>query len=124
MSTLHRLRRQGAGLLGRLTLLWFALSLTAAIAAPIVHPPVLERVCSSAGTARVVAQTGDGAPATGTAHLDCPLCLPTGAPPPVALDARPALPRPSSRALPAVAASPIVAATDAAPPPARGPPLG
>ena len=121
MSTLHRLRQQGAGLLGRLVLLWFALTVGAAIAAPIVSPPTLELVCSSTGAAKIVVRTDAGVPTSGAAHLDCPLCLPTGAPPPVVPAIRPALPQAPSHAPRAVLAVRRVAATTP-PLPARGPP--
>ena len=121
MSTLQRFRRHGAGLLGRLALLWFALSLGAAIAAPIVRPVALELVCSSSGAMKLVVTGDESLPTAGAAHLDCPLCMPAGAPPPVVPDALPALPQAPRHVAPlARTAHRRVAA--APPLPARGPP--
>jgi hypothetical protein len=70
------------GLVGRWVLLWFVLSLGVATASPIVHPQAVELVCSSAGSIKVVVHTEDGAQEMGASHIDCPLCVLTGAPPP------------------------------------------
>lgn len=106
--------------LGRLVLLWFALSLGAAIASPIVNPQALELVCSSAGAVKAVVQTEDGAKELGATHMDCPLCLLTGAPPPTRVATLPH-PLPLGHAVRPIPAARIAAAT-AAPLPARGPP--
>jgi hypothetical protein len=106
--------------LGRLVLLWFALSLGVAVASPIVNPQAVELVCSSAGAVKVVVQTDDGAQELGTSHMDCPLCMLTGAPPPTAAVALPS-PLPLAHAVQPIPAARIAAAT-AAPLPARGPP--
>ncbi|GAA4357333.1 hypothetical protein GCM10023165_51140 [Variovorax defluvii] len=106
--------------LGRLVLLWFVLSLGAAIASPVVNPQALELVCSSAGAIKVVVQTDDGVQEIGASHLDCPLCLLTGAPPPAVRQALPH-PLPLGHAVQPIPAARIAAAT-AAPLPARGPP--
>lgn len=106
--------------LGRFVLLWFALSLGAAIASPIVHPQAMELVCSSVGTIKVMVQGEEGAQDLGATHLDCPLCLLTGAPPPARLTALPH-PLPLAHAVQPIPAARIAAAT-AAPLPARGPP--
>jgi hypothetical protein len=106
--------------LGRLVLLWFALSLGAAIASPVVHPQALDLVCSSAGAIKVVVQTEDGVQDLGATHLDCPMCLLTGAPPPAPPQALPH-PLPLAHAVQPIPAARIAAAT-AAPLPARGPP--
>lgn len=121
MPLLHRLRQLAPALLGRLVLAWFALSLGAAIASPLVSPQAMELVCSSAGVMKVVVKTDDGAQALGAAHLDCPMCMPLVAPPPVAAGAAVPQPSPLSHALRPIAAAHIAAAT-AAPLPARGPP--
>ncbi|MDP9931512.1 hypothetical protein J2X90_002930 [Variovorax paradoxus] len=109
------------GLVGRWALLWFMLSLGVAVASPIVHPQAVELVCSSAGSIKAVVQTDDGVQEMGASHMDCPLCLLTGAPPPspaaVAFD----LPLPLGRVLQSIPAARLAAAT-AAPLPARGPP--
>lgn len=121
MTPLQRLRRHGAGLLGRGVLLWFALTLGAAMAAPMVNAPALELVCSSAGALKLVVPTDGGVPSSGASHLSCPLCTPTGAPPPVAPGVVAAAPQVPSLPLPSVPAQCMAAA--AAPPlPARGPP--
>jgi hypothetical protein len=106
--------------LGRLVLLWFALSLGVAIASPIVHPQAMELVCTSVGAIKVIMQTDDGAQELGAVHMDCPMCTPTGAPPPVAVQVLP-MPQPLGHALQSIPAAHIAAAT-AAPLPARGPP--
>ncbi|VTU20396.1 hypothetical protein H4CHR_00576 [Variovorax sp. PBS-H4] len=107
--------------LGRLVLLWFALSLGAAIASPIVHPQAMELVCSSVGTIKVVVQGEEGAQDLGATHLDCPMCLLSGAPPPPAPMAALPHPLPLAHAVQPIPAARIAAAT-AAPLPARGPP--
>ncbi|SIQ66817.1 DUF2946 family protein [Pseudacidovorax sp. RU35E] len=116
--TLHRLAR---GLLGRAVLLWLALSMGAAIASPLVHPQAMELVCSAMGAVKVVVKTDDGVQEMGATHMDCPLCVSMGAPPP----ATPVLRLPQAQPL-GVALQPIeaarLAAATAAPLPARGPP--
>jgi len=72
--TLHRL--------GSLVLVWFALTLGAAIAAPLVAPGSFQLVCSAGGSVRLAV---DGDRAATTPTLDCPLCLAAGAPPPAAV---------------------------------------
>ena len=107
--------------LGRLVLLWFVLSLGTAVASPLVHPQAMELVCSSAGAVKVIVQTDDGAQELGASQMDCPLCVPAGAPPPVAaMAALPCL-QPLGHAVQSIPAARIAAAT-AAPLPARGPP--
>jgi hypothetical protein len=107
--------------LGRLVLLWFVLSLGAAIASPVVNPQAMEVVCSSAGAVKVVVKTDDGAQELGASHLDCPLCVLTGAPPPALPVVQLPQPQPLGHALQSIPAARIAAAT-AAPLPARGPP--
>lgn len=66
-------------LLARLTLAWFVLALGVAVAAPLLHPPNLQRVCSVDGSVRWVAGQDTDARTTQAAHvLDCVLCLPGG----------------------------------------------
>ncbi|MBT2321611.1 hypothetical protein J7E62_04465 [Variovorax paradoxus] len=108
------------GHIGRMVLLWFVLSLGAAVASPVVNPQALELVCSSAGAVKVVVQTDDGAQELGMSHMDCPLCMLTGAPPPTPVVALPS-PLPLGHAVQPIPAARIAAAT-AAPLPARGPP--
>lgn len=77
MQTLRHAHR-----LARYVLVWFVLSLGVAIASPIVQPQAMELVCSAAGAVKLVKTGDDGQPSA--AHLlDCPLCLPASAPPPV-----------------------------------------
>ena len=109
------------GLVGRWVLLWFALSIGAAVASPIVHPQAVELVCSSAGSIKAVVHTEDGVQEMGASHMDCPLCVLTGAPPPSPAAAAFDSPMPWVRALPPVPASRVVSSTPA-PLPARGPP--
>ena len=109
------------GLVGRCALLWFMLSLGVAVASPIVHPQAMELVCSSAGSIKAVVQTDDGVQEVGASHMDCPLCLLTGAPPPSSAAAAFDLPLPLGRVLQSIPAARLAAAT-AAPLPARGPP--
>ena len=70
---MYYLRR--AKSLARFVLLWFVLSLGAAIASPWVNPQPLQLVCSVAGVAKLVAASDDGAPAALAHALDCPLCI-------------------------------------------------
>lgn len=107
--------------LGRLVLLWFVLSLGVAIASPVVNPQAMELVCSSAGAVKVVVKTDDGAQELGGSHLDCPLCVLTGAPPPAPAVVPLPQPQPLGLAVQSIPAARIAAAT-AAPLPARGPP--
>ncbi|MEF7612538.1 DUF2946 family protein [Aquincola sp. MAHUQ-54] len=106
----------------RLVVAWFMLSLGVAVASPIVHPQSMELVCSAAGSVKLIVQNGDGtATELGSVGMDCPLCLPVGAPPP-SLAATLVLPAlPLAYALQSVPSARIAAAT-AAPLPARGPP--
>ncbi|MES2533060.1 MAG: DUF2946 family protein [Pseudomonadota bacterium] len=113
----HRL-----GLIGRCVLLWFVMSLGAAVASPMVHPQAMELVCSAAGAVKVIVQTDDGAQELGASHMDCPLCVLTGAPPPAAPLADIPSPLPLGRAVQPIEAARIAAAT-AGPLPARGPPV-
>ncbi len=111
-----------AHLLGRLVLLWFVLSIGAAVASPLVNPQALELVCSSVGEVKVIVQTDDGGEELGAAHMDCPLCIPSGDAPPPAMVALPPAVLALGRAVQPIPAARIAAATGA-PLPARGPPL-
>lgn len=105
----------------RFVLAWFVLSLGVAMASPVVHPQEMELVCSAAGAIKVIVQTDDGARELGASHLDCPMCVLTGAPPPVAqADYVPGI-LPLGHAVRSIPAARLAAAT-AAPLPARGPP--
>jgi len=103
-------------------LLWFALSMVAAIASPVVHPQAMELVCSDAAAVKVIVYTQDGAQEMGAGQMDCPLCAMVGAPPPAPqAGVLPAfqVPRHAPRHL-RVGRVALVAA---APLPARGPPV-
>ncbi len=121
MPHLHRFRLMVLGFLGRAVLAWFALSLGVAVASPMVNPQAMELVCSSTGVVKVIVKTDDGAQEMGSTHLDCPMCMPLIAPPPLASAGAVPPPSPLSHALRPIVAARIAAAT-AAPLPARGPP--
>lgn len=100
---------------------WFVLSIGVAIASPVVQPMSMELVCSPAGAVKLMVHTDDGAQEMGAGHLDCALCLPGGAPPPLTVAIDLPTPLPLGHAVQPIEAARIAAAT-AAPPPARGPP--
>ncbi|MDI1245411.1 MAG: DUF2946 family protein [Rhodoferax sp.] len=121
MTTLHSLR--STPWLARMALLWFALTLGAAVASPMVNPQTELVICTGAGMLKVVL-ADDGtvttsASAAGDA-LFCPLCMVGGAPTPFVLNTL-ASPQPPSPVLQSVPAA-FIAALTAAPPPARAPP--
>ena len=118
---LHRLRHYARHLLGRWVLLWFALSVGAAMAAPLVHPQAMDIVCTSAGGIKLVVKGDDSAIPVGTSHFDCALCLPLAAPPPHPQVSVAPSPEPLHHATQPVPAARIAAAARA-PLPARGPP--
>ena len=105
--------------IARCVLVWFALSIGVAVAAPLVHPQDLQLVCSASGSSKFIAS--DDAQSQGARlTLDCPLCAGIGAPPPLA-------PTLFSSAAPRFFALPphdagTLPLASAAPPPARGPP--
>jgi len=113
------MRRPSTGLI-RWVLLWFALSLGVAVASPVVHPQTVELVCSNTGSVKAIVHTDDGAQELGAGHMDCPLCVLTGAPPTTPTVELPVLLPPACtvRPMPSV----HIAAATAAPLPARGPP--
>ena len=106
---------------GRWVLMWFVLSLGAAVASPLVHPQAVELVCAGAGTIKTVVHTEDGVREMGVSHMDCPLCMLTGAPPPALAASASNLSLPVGRLVQSIPAARLAAAT-AAPLPARGPP--
>ena len=118
MSFLQTLRN--TPWLARLALLWFALTLGAALASPLVNPQSEVLICSAASGMVKIVLNADGSTNSAPAALDCPLCMVGNAPPsaifsqpePVLFQGRELQGRPAD----------IVAATTAAPPPARGPP--
>jgi len=114
-------RLRNAHLLVRILVAWFALSLSAAIASPLIKPQAVEMICSGSGM--VMLKVGDDGTAkslTPGSLLDCPLCLGWYAPPPFQQAVQvPSMATPHAlRAIPAAR----IAALTAAPPPARGPP--
>ena len=115
---LHTLRQ--ARQLTRFVLVWFALALGVAMAAPLVSPKSIDVVCSSGGIMKLVAsEEGDEAQPT-SASMDCPLCMSLAFPPaPLALQV--VKPSPLSHALQPIASAHIASAT-APPLPSRGPP--
>lgn len=112
---------RNARLITRFVLVWFALSIGAAIASPLVKPQALELICSGSGVMKVLVQNDDGSSTEVSSRmLDCPLCASSGAPPPVArVVAEPV--QPLGYVLQTIPAAHIAALT-AAPLPARGPP--
>jgi hypothetical protein len=80
MSKFRNARRRASFML-----VWFALSVFAAIASPMTSSVSFDVVCSSSGVMKVLPQAGDdGLSPAASSMLDCPLCMPIGAPPPVA----------------------------------------
>ena len=111
--------------LARAMMVWFVLSLVAAIASPLVHPQATELICSGTGVMKLLVKNADGTIDDGGTEvvsrmLDCPLCASISAPPPAAkATAEPA--QPLGFRLQTIPAAHIAART-AAPPPGRGPP--
>ena len=61
-------------------LAWFALTLLAAIASPLVQAQQFEIVCTGAGMVRMAAPVGHGDTVPPSpAAFDCPLCVPSSA---------------------------------------------
>lgn len=111
--------------LARLALLWFALTLGAAVASPQVNPKTELVICTGAGMLKVVL-ANDGSVITAVTSdsgdaLFCPLCMVGGAPAPVGVNTV-APPHALRHVLPGTLAPRIVTLTSA-PPPARGPPV-
>ena len=76
--------------IARFALVWFALFLGVATAAPFVDPQITQVVCSVDGTTKVVAVSADLDQSHSGHLLKCPLCSGVGAPPsfePVFFDA-------------------------------------
>ena len=111
---------RSAQLLARLVLVWFALSLGAAIVSPLVQPRAMELVCSAGGAVKLLLKNEDGAGERSALSPDCSLCNAPAAPPPVAGPAAEP-PQPLSHVLGRLPAARIAWLT-AAPLPARGPP--
>jgi hypothetical protein len=106
--------------ISRLVLAWFVLSLGVAVASPVVKPQDILLVCTGSGAMKVLVQSDDGSAVELGTSMDCPLCVPMAAPPPLGVwAAEPA--QPLSYALQGIPSAHIAART-AAPLPARGPP--
>ena len=119
MHILQALRN--AQLIARFMLVWFVLSLGAAVASPLVNPQATELICSGSGVMKLLVINADGGSTeVASRMLDCPLCASVSAPPPAAKTvAEPAQPLgPVLQTFPAA----HIAALTAAPPPGRGPP--
>lgn len=118
MNPLHTLRN--TPWLARLALLWFALTLGMAVAAPVLSGDKPVTLCTTGGMVKLVLND-DGSTSSAPAALDCPLCAVGGAPAPVML-----LPSEPPRALchtrQGIPAAPV-ASLSSAPLPARGPPI-
>lgn len=113
---------RNAHLLARFVLVWFALSIGVAIAAPLVNPQGVEMVCTGTGVMKLLIKTDDGSRELGRSMLDCPLCGMLGAaPPPLASPVKLTSVQPLGYVLQPIAAAHIASLT-AAPLPARGPP--
>ena len=123
LQTLQTLRNSHQ--LMRLVLVWFVLSLGAAIASPLINPQAAELICTGTGVMKLLVKNADGTVDEGGTEvasrmLDCPLCASVTAPPPAAkATAEPD--QPLGYVLQSIPAAHIAART-AAPPPGRGPP--
>ena len=118
MSFLHLLRN--TPWLAKLALLWFALTLGAAVASPLVNPQDEMLICTSAGMVKVVLNADGSVTTSPSTGVHCPLCVVGGAPPScVSVVTTPVLPL--GHVLQSIPAARIAAAT-AASPPSRGPP--
>ncbi len=66
-------------------LVWFALLLGAAVASPLVQADSTQMVCSAMGGMKLVNVDADpDSPPTASLGMECPLCMPSVAPPPPA----------------------------------------
>jgi hypothetical protein len=118
MSLLHFLR--SSPWLARLALLWFALTLSAAVASPLIHPQSELVICSGVGMQKLVLNDDGTITSSSVSGMSCPLCLVGGAPPQTpALKVSPE--QSLGYVLHSTPASPTAIFT-ATPPPARGPP--
>ena len=77
----------------RWVLVWFALFLLVAVAAPLFRPQGVTLACTGAGVVKLVLPSDDavGNPVPGHT-LDCPLCLTASAPPSAPVELVPPLP--------------------------------
>jgi hypothetical protein len=68
--------------IARWVLMWFVLSLGAAVASPVLNPQASTVVCTSAGMLKLMT-LGDDKVDLSSHTLDCPLCASLAAPAPV-----------------------------------------
>lgn len=86
MPVLQTLRN--ARWITRLVLVWFALFLGAAVASPLLNSGSTQMVCSAMGGMKLVNVDADpDSPATASMGMECPLCMPSVVPLPLALPA-------------------------------------
>ena len=107
----------------RLVLAWFVLSMSFAAASIQVMPRSmqLQVVCSIAGAEMRMVSTDGGVQDSGVTHLDCPLCLSSGVPPPKLVLGKTPLNASFGPSLQPTRSA-YIAAAASAPLPARGPP--
>lgn len=118
-TTTRRLLRP----LVRAVLLLYLLTLGVAMASSVVHPKIMDLICTSTGY-KLINQSGEQPAGEGKSQshlLDCSLCLASGIAPLTPQAAAGAAPHALSYALRAIPAAKL-AALVAAPLPARGPP--
>lgn len=108
-------------LLARFVLVWFALSIAAAIASPLIKPQALTLICSAGGGMKLLPPTDDAGQPGASHTLDCPLCVGIGAPPSPLAQA-PHAPMQAPGYVAQGVRTTHMAALRAAPLPARGPP--
>ena len=114
------LRRFQTQTLARLVLVWFALFVGVASAAPWVQPHRFDLVCSAGGGTTLVDMGGETGALPAGHGMDCALCLPFTAPPPEAGPAPTLAQSPPATAAPRADRHDL--GTSAAPSPGRGPP--
>jgi len=120
MTLLHTLRNSPWR--AKLALLWFALALGAAVAAPMVNPQTELVICTGVGMLKVVVNDDGTYSTTSTSNdgMYCPLCSAGGAPASMSVSTVQG-PHPLSYVLKSIPAAHLAALTTA-PLPARGPP--
>jgi hypothetical protein len=118
MTTLATLRRCSP--LIRAVLVWFALSLGVAVAAPLVQAQSDLVICTAAGMVRVVVHADGSVDTEPSAQAHCPLCVPGGAPPTLAYQV--ALPTAQAPAPTPWASRAVLPLAAQERPPARAPP--
>lgn len=119
MTFLHTLRN--TPWLAKLALLWFALTLGAAVASPMVNPQEDLIICTSAGMVKVKLHADGSISTVADGEARCPLCVVGSAAPPATVDQLSEPVQPLAYVLQTIPAAHIAVAT-ASPPPSRGPP--